>query len=551
MTAVAFPPVLGGGKQLRQPQRGRRFIQIGGSETARGLTVDFAGAGNITFDAVNKLISVHTAAPHEMHDGANVLLACEGAIAPFLNGGVATVDNMFSYGPITVVGVQDFTMPYWSAMAGTIYYDTGAVLSGVNTQVFSVMRQEILSPDNKFWECQRWLGFPHTLLMDLATGSNNTMNLTERIPALVAMAKARQFDHLIGTLGVGNTLLYGANHSWTPAMLVAQITSDVLKFANALAPYGIQIEIELPTAQGNSTGFSVAGTLQVMEALRKLAADPELRISLLDDFSNTYDATTGLLRNRYQRNGTDNVHPSAEACQYEGLTHADMRRFDGVPAYLTTARSALDNLKSDAASLQLMDPMLAGTTTVAASGLDAKCTGLVPELVTNIATTGNAARAIAFSYVKGQDGLYYVLARITAGAAGDTFSIVFSNPAGARALATLLSTMAGRVVRPEVGVFAFTPKTGSWTSIDSLFATTLSYRTISNRNGIHAADSYNNSAYTDGPMTGPRVGPIRMKDVTLPALTACTGAAMKFVATAASAGTADLLIGKLTLRDVT
>jgi hypothetical protein len=52
-------------------------------------------------------------------------------------------------------------------------------------------------------------------------------------------------------------------------------------------------------------------------------------------------------------------------------------------------------------------------------------------------------------------------------------------------------------------------------------------------------------------MTGSRVGPLRMKDVTLPALTACTGAAMKFVATAASAGTADLVIGKLTLRDVT
>jgi hypothetical protein len=179
---------------------------------------------------------------------------------------------------------------------------------------------------------------------------------------------------------VGNTLLYGLVHSWTSAQTVAQVTKDILAYANALAPLGIQIEIEMPSSQGNSSGQTVAGTLQVIEALRKLAADPDLRISLLDDFSMSYDPTTGQLRNRYQRNGTDNVHPSAEACQYYGLAHADARRYDGAPAYLAGTRSALDNRLADAASLQLMDPMLAGTsTTVAASGLDAKFTGVVPE----------------------------------------------------------------------------------------------------------------------------------------------------------------------------
>jgi hypothetical protein len=66
--------------------------------------VGTAAIGNVTFDAVNKLITVVMNNPHELHDGATVLLASEDAVAPGLNGGVATVDNMFSYGPVTVVG---------------------------------------------------------------------------------------------------------------------------------------------------------------------------------------------------------------------------------------------------------------------------------------------------------------------------------------------------------------------------------------------------------------------------------------------------------------
>jgi hypothetical protein len=544
------PPLTSAALAGRPAPRGRRIVLMGGSETARGQQIRSIAAGNVVCNFSTQTITITFASDHGYHSGAKIFLASEQALAPGLNGGIITVDNMFAYGVVTVVSATVITIPYWVANTGTIY----ATLNGTSTVPFVVMSQDVFSANSKFQEMNRWQGFTFQMIANLGTGSNNTSNLVERVPALVYMAKNRMFDELRGTLGVGNTLLYGQNHSWTPTQMVTQVIADVTTVCTAMAQFGISTELELPPYQANSTGTSVGGTYQVIEALYKLAADPSLRIQLVDEMSATADPATGLVRNRYRRNGTDTTHPSNEACVYEGRNHAEISRGQWYPSYNRRISSINDSYFADnLITVQYFDPMSSTTPTVAASGLESRSTGQVPDLVTNIVTTGATARNIVFSYEQLGER-WYLVATLSAGGVGDTFQIDFTNKAGSRNLATILNGLGGHTFKCDAH-FSFSPLIGSWQSIETYFQTTLSYTyngsTVTNRVAVHAADSSNTSLYTDGPLTGPRNGPASLPEFTLPPGATCTAAALTFLVTSTTIGTAQLIIGEVTLRDTT
>lgn len=534
--------------------RGRRVILCGGSEIARGFVRKATTTTGVVFNAATQTISVETSNAHGLATGAEVFIANESAVAPFLNSSAITVDNGFAYGTITVTGTKTFTMPYWSALpAGSPYLS----LNGTCTSAFTVHAIGLATPMSVFNELNHWLGGAFDLVLSIATGSSNSMNFTERIPALVKLAQAGSFDELAGTFGIGNTLLWANNHSWTVAQVVAQCVSDMTAFSTALAPYGIVCRLQLPPAQLNSTGATIDGTQAVNEALRQLALDSKLRFVIEDALNWSSDPTTGLARARYVLNGTDNVHPSHEGAKTTARRQADLDLVRGnhTPSVYRLAYNPLDNFKSDATGLQIFDPLLAATPTAAASGLDAKCTGNVPDLVTVITTAGNAGRSAVFSFEQTAE-LYHIYATLTAAAAGDTFLIGITNKAGTRKLDTVLATLPGH--RFFCGCdFSFTPTTpANWTSIDTYFQATLTYgpasTPITAQVSILAADTYNGTLNPDGPLTEPRVGPALMRPFTLPTdLTAISGAGLYFNATAAAAGTAVLRITLPTLRDIT
>lgn len=532
----------------RPVPRGKRVILFGGSETARGsASKTVTGATGVTFNAATQTISIVCA--HKLHTGAYVFLANESATAPNLGGGgIITVDNGFSYGQITVVDSTHFTMPYWSALpAGSPYL----ALNGTSTQVFKVQRLQCFTAMSKFAELQRWYGHPLQLILNMATGSNNTSHMVERLPALQTMARLGQFDELRGTGGVGNTLLYYLTNSLPVASAVAQVRADIIQFVNALAPLGIVTTLEMPPAQLNTTAITTAGTLQCIDMLRQLAQDPALRLNIEDEFTFSIDPTTGLARTRYQLNGNDNVHPSNEGCVYYAHEHFAQEMMEG-NHYPNTTRltvSALDNVLGDVSSSQLFDPLLSGTTTVAASGLDSKSSGNVPNVVRTITTAGNASRSAVFSYESTAE-FYHIYVLLTAAAAADTFNILLANAAGARGVETQLLALPGATIFAGCD-FSFVPLTGSWTSVETDFRAQMSYGggTVVNYLAYLAADSSNDTANPDGPMVQPRMGPALMPTFTIPTdVTAVSLAGINFLVTAAAAGTALLRISRPTAR---
>lgn len=522
--------------------RGRRVVLIGGSETARGQCLRLAAAaGGVVWNAATQTVSVNII-NHNLHSGAYVFLSNENAIAPIYQGGAILPDNGFTYGRCTVIDANNITIPYWPYMASVPAY---ANLNGTSTSFFIVSRQQQFSPNSKFRSMQKWLGSPYTYVANIATGSNNTANLVERLPALVAWAAAGLIDEVHGTFGIGNTLLFALNNGLTIAQGIAQITADFTAFAQGLAPYGIVLKVDLPPAQLNSTGYTTAGTQQAIAVVRAFAQDPAYRIILQDEFNGGIDPQTGLVRTRYQLNGTDNVHPSNEGCEFYGGNKAENSNRDVPFNTDRLIRSQIDSYKSDPVSTQYFDPMVSTTTLVAASTLDSKCTGSVPELVRTIATTGNAARSCVFSYERTGD-FYYIYATFTAAAAGDTLTFTVSNPSGVRGLETLLT--AGQSY--EMGCdYEFIPDTfANWTSVDVFSSATMTYGAVSNRNAYLSADPINQTAYPDGPMSSAREGPCVMPEFQIPSGATISQMGLNVAITAAAAGAGLLCVGRFTCR---
>lgn len=531
----------------RPTTRGRRVMMVGGSETARGFdTKNTQTAGDVVFDAANQLITVKLAT-HNMHTGAKVFLAAEDAIAPFLSG-VTVVDNGFSMGAITVVDANTFTLPYWSMLpAGSPYL----LLNGSNTLAFSVHKLQQYSATSKFNELNRWLNHPFGLVGSVATGSNNTMNMVERVPALAEMARQGLYDEIRGSLNIGNTLLYGSNHSWTAQQIVDQVVKDVTTLTSAVAPYGIVTIIELTVAQLNSTGLTVAGTMQVIEAIRQLANDTSLRILLEDEFTQSADPLTGLARTWTQLNGTDNVHPSNEGCVYYSAMHAQIAKPGAGFNVQRLAVNVLDNYKSDATSLQLFDPLLSTTPMVNSATLDARASGNVPEVVRAVSCQNGAGRSMVFTYER-IGGVWNIVCTITAAAANDRFLITLANPAGVRGIETLMTTIASTVKATYFAGcdFGFVPITGNWGAIGTYFGASMTYGAVTALSGYLSSDSSNDTANADGPMSGPRMGPAIMPTFTVEKGTSVSAAGINFLAAASGAGTAQLRIALPTLRRI-
>jgi len=515
--------------------RGRSVLRLGGSVTQRGNCVKTAVATAVTGDGTT--LFVRTQAGHGLHTGCRVTVSSEYAIAASLNGGISTFDNLFVYGKVTVIDYRTFSMPY-SGLAGT------------SSVAFDVTMQQLLSPNGKWNELNRRLGGQLTLYANFATGSNNTANLRERVPQIVALIQAGLVNEVRGELGIGNTLLYAAAHAWTFAQIQAQLLADVPYMVQAFAQAGASTVCDMPAVQTNTTAYNTAATRFVYELIRQLASVASNRFRLSDDFGMFMDPTTGLGRQRYFRGNdlSDPTHPSNEGVVMHSFNQARAEASFYPYQAERLMRSPLDTYRADPNSLQFFDGFLAGDNTVAASTLDANCVGNVPASIGVIVTTGNAGRAVAFSYVpRGDYCGYDCIAEITAGAPGDTFMIIIANPT-----ARLLKLLMTPGKRYFAGLdYACVPRTGTVGQVDVYVGMTANYAGMTNVNGYYTADMLNDTDNVDGVLTQPRIGGSCMPEFDLtPGITNVSKLGIVLAVTMATAGTAYLRFGRPTMRQI-
>jgi hypothetical protein len=541
--------------------RGRLVGLFGGSVTARTSRQRSTSANGVVAtpildasgNATGYTVTVTTSNNHNALTGNKVLMSCENADAIALSsggtigslvatGGIATFDNNYFYGTITVTGNKTFTMSF----PGETLPATGGY-SGTSTQSWTVSFQEHMTPNGILTEVTRRLGRHLRLGANFATGSNNTMNLRERLPLVIKHILLGTVHEIRGSFGLGNTLIYASNHGWTVAQAVAQAVFDVTAMVQQIAAAGGSSTIEMPAPQTNTTGADTTGLRALYEGVRAVANVPANKCRITEDFSIIVDPNSGIGKSRFYRVG-DQTHPSNQGVV--ALSYAIAQQ--EAPFYTVGAEVAItsiyDNLKSDSGSTQLCDGMWAGENTIAASGLSVKNSGNVHPIVTAISTTGNASRSMTWSYWPRADGVGYdLVCEIVAAAASDTFSIQIGNPSPRQFSATVVQ---GAKYVPYIDATVVT-RTGTLAEASCYFGMTADFGADTGRTGYLSTDRILDGTNNEGAFSQPVKMGQALPGITIPTgWTNCTNMGFTLFLQANSAGTFYIRFGRPTLRQV-